>query len=571
MIRTSLKYLLFLAIVAGATSPVFGQFSLFSGGKKVEADPKKEYVLRESDGNWFIMTKQFSGDDARRQANRLVYELRGKYKLPAFVYKRDADQEEMDALSQRFGGTKKFRYQTERSVEYAVLVGGYATVDSPDLEKTLLDVARMKPESLKNDPKAKIVEQRYQEMARTDKKYAGYGPLGNAFPTRNPLLPKEFFSQKGVVDPFVAKLNSDSKYSLLNNPKMYTVRIATFTGDSNMRKDADKEVALEARLQYAGMQAAALCEALRNKGVEAWEFHDRDSSFVTIGSFDEYGAIQPDGHTELNPKVAAIMKKYGGKLCEDGSGQYEVYSLEVEINDPASTGLAKKKKKLSLACDVRPVIIFVPQRSGEENVRKLAAAQAKMEKAKREIVENAFERSLEAADGNLQQAGLYANSFDDQTIDEATFRRTLEAAQRAQNGGAQNAQAAQTAQSTQNPQFLQNVQTPRTAATTAPYAAPSTRNPQTAQNAQAPRTAQNGQAVRVAQNPQTAQNAASTAPYRRPTAQNGQATQNPQVAQNQAARPVAQAPQTAQNQATRRAYNAAAPVRSAQKQAAPTY
>ncbi|MCF0234457.1 MAG: hypothetical protein HUK22_05705, partial [Thermoguttaceae bacterium] len=259
--RYYLQHLVIAALVCGACGEASAQLSLFAKGKKVEADPKKEYVLTESDGNWFIMAKQFSGDDARRQANRLVYEFRGKYKMPAFVYKRDADQEEMDALSQRFGGAKKFRYQTERNIEYAVLVGGYATVDSPDLEKQLLEVARMNPESLKNDEKSKAAADRFAQMARTDKKYAGYGPLGNAFPTRNPLLPKEFFSQKGVVDPYVAKLNSDSKYSLLNNPKMYTVRIATFSGDSEMG-ESNKNLSLQSeRLKYAGMRAAALCEA----------------------------------------------------------------------------------------------------------------------------------------------------------------------------------------------------------------------------------------------------------------------------------------------------------------------
>ena len=70
----------------------------------------------------------------------------------------------------------------------------------------------------------------------------GYGPLGGATPVPNPLLPIEYFNHKGIVDPFIAKLNSDSKYSLLNNKKTYTVRIATFSGDTSMKKNSDSFV-----------------------------------------------------------------------------------------------------------------------------------------------------------------------------------------------------------------------------------------------------------------------------------------------------------------------------------------
>ena len=61
---------------------------LFQMGKsaKIEADPKKDYLLKESDGNWFVMAKKFSGDNAALDAKRLVYELRASYKLPAFVF-----------------------------------------------------------------------------------------------------------------------------------------------------------------------------------------------------------------------------------------------------------------------------------------------------------------------------------------------------------------------------------------------------------------------------------------------------------------------------------------------------
>ena len=433
-----------IASISCASQSVLAQ-NLFQNNKavKIDADPKKDYFLKESDGNWFIMVKKFSGPDAALQAKRLTYELRAAYKMPAFVFKYDPDKMDMDALSAQLGKTKRFHYQTSRAVEYATLVGGFPTGEDPELQKVLDKIRKMQPKSLKDDPQSKTAAERFKMSAKTDPQYAGYGPLGGAIPVPNPLLPSEFFNHKGVVDPFVAKLNSDSKYSLLNNQKTYTVRIATFSGDSSMKKNNESFGNLETRLQYAGLRAAALCEALRNQGVEAWEFHDRDCSFVTIGSFDQYGVLQPDGHTELNPKVAEIMKKYGGSLVdgEDGRTKYRAYTIVVEIPDPSSSSLNPKKKKLTLACDIRPIIIVVPQRSGEESVRKIALATEQMDRAKQQMVENAVERSLEAAENNLESAQKFA-SANSQALTEEEYLAWA-ADQNVKSRAEQNAQAPQ--------------------------------------------------------------------------------------------------------------------------------
>ncbi len=413
--RFSLACLLSAVILFGITGRSLAATSSLFQSKtgKVDADPKKDYVLSESDGNWFVMVKKFSGDNAAYKAKLLVYELRAAYKMEAFVFKFDPDQMEMDALSEKMGKTKKFHYQTARAVEYAVLVGGFPTGEDPALQKTLDRIRKCQPKSLQNDPLSKQIVQQFKEGAKHDSKYAGYGPLGGATPVPNPLLPIEYFNHKGIVDPFVAKLNSDSKYSLLNNKKMYTVRIATFSGDTVMKKTSDQSADdLNSRLQYAGMRAAALCEALRNSGVEAWEFHDRDCSFVTVGSFDQYGKLQKDGHTELDPQVAAIMKKYGGELVNEpgGDSKYRAYTIVVDVPDPSSGAAKPKKRRMSLACDLRPVIIVVPQRSGEENVKKIALAQKQMNLAREMKEERSAERSIIEAEQNLDGVNAFANA-----------------------------------------------------------------------------------------------------------------------------------------------------------------
>ncbi|MBR4103869.1 MAG: hypothetical protein IKK39_07385, partial [Thermoguttaceae bacterium] len=257
--RSSLKYILFLAIVCGGAEVGFGQFSFPQMGKaaKVEADPKKDYFLKDSDGNWLAMAAKFSDEKAAYRAKKLAYELRKAYKMEAFVFKFDPSRN-LDAFSAEVDSAKNFHYQTAQSVEYAVLVGGYPVGDDLELQKTLERLRRCQPESLKDDPASKALAQKFQEMARKDQKYAGYGPMGGAFAVPNPLLPKEFFNQKGVVDSYVEKLNSDGKYSLLNNDKLYTVRIATFSGDVAMYKNTQgpKTDEMKSRLRYAGLRAA---------------------------------------------------------------------------------------------------------------------------------------------------------------------------------------------------------------------------------------------------------------------------------------------------------------------------
>ena len=160
------------------------------------------------------------------------------------------------------------------------------------------------------------------------------------------------------------------------------------------------------------MRAAALCEALRSSGVEAWEFHDRDCSFVTVGGFDQYGQLQEDGHIELNPQINQIMKKYGGELVNDDSGasKYRAYTIVVDVPEPSSTAKKKKKRRMSLACDLRPVIIVVPQRSGEENVKKIALVQEQMNLAREKREEKSASASLEEAEREIESANSFATT-----------------------------------------------------------------------------------------------------------------------------------------------------------------
>ena len=66
------------------------------------------------------------------------------------------------------------------------------------------------------------------------------GPMGQAFFTRNPLLPREYFVPKGV-DTFVAKMNEGVEHSLLDCPGRQTIQVATFRGKTFLQTSAQED------------------------------------------------------------------------------------------------------------------------------------------------------------------------------------------------------------------------------------------------------------------------------------------------------------------------------------------
>jgi hypothetical protein len=105
---------------------------------------------------------------------------------------------------------------------------------------------------------------------------------------------------------------------------------------------------LPRKLEEAADKANKLTEALRKRGVEAYEFHDRYESIVTVGSFDSVGMPRPDGKTEISPEIHQIMETYGPKRQRlPGQGGYGLvpYSLN------------------GIPCDVQPMPVEVPRLS----------------------------------------------------------------------------------------------------------------------------------------------------------------------------------------------------------------
>jgi len=103
-------------------------------------------------------------------------------------------------------------------------------------------------------------------------------PLRLALLVTNPLLPKEVLDQAGI-DQFILNLNKGVPYSLLDNPKAYTLKVASFSGEVIIRP---KDIAIrkaqrqkKSSLVEAAKRAEILTKYLRSQKIEAYQFHDR--------------------------------------------------------------------------------------------------------------------------------------------------------------------------------------------------------------------------------------------------------------------------------------------------------
>ena len=337
-----------------AAPPVFSLLPF----RKVEVDTKKDYTLTEKNGPWMIMATSFSGESSEVEARKLVLELRRDYQLPAYAHHQEYDYSEpvVGLGVDKFGNPRKMKHLNGAvAEEWAVVVGNFKSCEDPDATLALERIRSAPIKSMSSElPKAgkpvsvSMMREYYRKLTRTEEKKPR-GPLGKAFITRNPLLPKEEVA-KGALDPFVKELNQGVEHSLLQNKGKYTVQVATFRGATAFNEKEFNESLSKNRstpkIDEAAMKASKLVAALRKQGAEAYVFHDRFESLVTVGSCNDLGSETFSGRTELRPEIAAVIEKYQAKRQAI----------------PGSDQLALVPQTISeITLDVSPQLILVPR------------------------------------------------------------------------------------------------------------------------------------------------------------------------------------------------------------------
>lgn len=363
---------------------------------RVESDPEADYGLTESDGPWLIMAATFSGEGGETQARDLALELRSDNNLSAYVHKitfdlaKDAPMRGLD----RYGRMHRAKYRGGDSVtEVAVLIGDFVTVDDPEAQKTLKKIKMLKPKTLSGDWAGRSnLGYASWRAQRNQLKGLNQGPMGHAFLTRNPVLPEEYFVPRGV-DTFIAKMNRGVKYSLLDCPGRYTVKVATYRGKSSIKGTArtntngTKSTNSTDSLVVAAENAHLLTVFLRAKGWDeasgfaAYEFHDRNESIVTIGSFDKAFTKRPDGrkvplqdvHTIIrtfgamyetpitDPRVMDIKRK-GEEVKQQFSNKFSQRNGQI-ANGYHPKALYLREEGVTLPFDIHPSVVDVPRSS----------------------------------------------------------------------------------------------------------------------------------------------------------------------------------------------------------------
>jgi hypothetical protein len=278
-------------------------------------DPQAMYPLSEQSGPWLVLATTFRGDGARADARDLVQELRSENRLKAYTHEKSFDftGEQRGLGLNSDGSPKKMRYANSTQVlEVAVMVGDFASCNDSRAQKTLAKIKNLQPQALMGDKGKSRAFSDFRRMIGLDKK-SSKAPMRLAFMMPNPLLPTEYFSQP-ELDSFVIEMNADVDHSLLDCPGRYSVRVATFTGAGGFGQEAmstSNDDGVESRLIKAAENAHRVTEALRKQGWQAWEFHDRESSIVCVGSLSQVTVGNQNGVQQPHPEFLRIKNGLG--------------------------------------------------------------------------------------------------------------------------------------------------------------------------------------------------------------------------------------------------------------------
>jgi len=244
------------------------------------------------------------GMSPRQAADQLVFELRKKG-VPAYTFEQRSEIDKINTVDRL--GRRKVRYRKARQANIAVLAGNYSSRDSRIAQRTLQHLKKFQPDFLRDARDNTAVKKKLRDGGALLKLRNGGiyretpgrpGPLSGAFLTINPTLsPRDIRDQQH--DPLLLKLNAQGELSLLNNRGRYTLIVASFYGTPRTRiggrkpRGNERNLRLRAALDEAAVNAWELAKALRkarslgyDRNYEAYVFHNRYSSVVTIGSFN---------------------------------------------------------------------------------------------------------------------------------------------------------------------------------------------------------------------------------------------------------------------------------------------
>jgi hypothetical protein len=383
----------------GLSGVAVGQSGLVNPFKRGGRDTQEVATLKPENGPWMIFAYSFEGEKASEQAAALAKEIQRDLGLPSFVMEKKFDySSKVLGSGFREDGTQKvMKYRDSRVVSgYAVMAGEFDSIDHPSVPQVLEKIKTYQSKSLSAEAGGSTDKSKADEAdnVRSAKKWLSSfskekpkGPLENAFMTRNPLLPIDFF-QSPDLEKFVYDMNRQpgyNEYSLLDCKHKYTVRVLTFQGESEFVSWGKSSSAGEGRaaestaLEQAAERAYIAMKALREAGYEAYQFHDREQSIVTVGGFDQLGTTDANNRFVYSEGIRAVIERFSsdGQLAD--TSKYDL-NLGKAVQPRLLLDLVDQRKipelykgsrqeqlayysKLSVGFDLKPTPMAIPRYS----------------------------------------------------------------------------------------------------------------------------------------------------------------------------------------------------------------
>jgi hypothetical protein len=278
-------------------------------------------------GPWVICMTTFLSDDAPMKARELATILRRDYKLHAYVFTHGVEEKrkEFERLKAQiekqrealkdFGPDVDWRGSRIKKMaikeQCGVMLCGYRDQDAAaqalkqirsldpkliaKLNPGLLDVKMHA--MLKVDDKNQAPTLDKIEMKQGSAEAIYINPFQRAFIGPNPTIKRETPKEGPQYDMAdLKKLNADETFSLLKNPKRFTLAIKQYeTPTSYEGRDAPAAASIFTKfnvlkktnqIDYAAENAHGLAEVLRKNKLEAYVLHTKYASVVTVGAYD---------------------------------------------------------------------------------------------------------------------------------------------------------------------------------------------------------------------------------------------------------------------------------------------
>ena len=271
---------------------------------RVETDPKKDYPCTPDAGAWMICAHEFHGPDAAELARQLVLQIRQRDNLPAYVFNfTEVQRERMKTEWAHLGRLNPDGTERELHVNIpdarVVLIGGFPDIDAASAAlKTVKKLRCPELHLAGKHPLDRITAMNVKGDHTVEITEAEVNPFPTSFLAPNPTVQRQQVAKK--ADPFLKTMNENEDFSLLNNPKPWTLAVKEYVGDSVVVPRLDSTPFLETffkkkngdSLNATAMQAHELARVLRELKFDAYVLHTRRSSIVAVGGFGAQGDEQ---------------------------------------------------------------------------------------------------------------------------------------------------------------------------------------------------------------------------------------------------------------------------------------